>query len=312
MQSLGASLLNAHTGEKRNRPPAPLVMAHALQNGLDVFETFLESGYSVAEAALFAEPQADGPACSLCHDQGQFADTGNFCNCETGQSLKAETLKASLSESKIPEKYAKFTLDTWMSTLTDQQKEKKWLGYAAAAMFVRNPGHNFRLGECYEVMGLNFPDHIKDDPERNALVFYGPLGTGKTGLMSAIANEMLMREKLAYLRLGDLFERIQGSYKDKGGPSSGKLIRHYAKVPLLLLDEMTWENPTDDKRRIMEGIMRPRCAAELPFVATTNQTPEEFAREWKGRISEVILEAAHWIPVEGLNLRYKAQRIQAI
>lgn len=307
-----SSAYNTHTGQRRDRPPAPAVVAYALENGTDLYETFLQAGYSVAEATLFSEPIPEGPKCDKCHDQGQFQDTGNFCGCEAGQALKEKVFRATLEGSKIPEGYAKLTLDTWMQRLTDDQKRGKWLGYTAAVYFLRSVGHMFRLGECYEAMGVPFPQEITDDTARNSIVFYGPLGTGKTGLMSAIANEVLSREKLLYLRMGDLFDRVQDSYKDKAGPSSGKLIRKYATIPLLLLDEMTWENPSDDKRRILEGIMRPRCAEQLPFVATTNQTPEDFAKQWQGRISEVILESAHWIPVEGLNLRYKARSLKAI
>jgi len=308
-----STLFNAVTGERRDRPPAPLVLADAQATGKDIFHAFIEAGYSVAEAALYSEPQPEGPQCPICHDQGQLG-VDLFCECEAGRVAREDKIQRSLDKSQIPKRYRDLTLDTWMDSLSEQQKRGKWLGYTSACLFVRSPDHRFRLGECYEAMGEPFPAELDADPARNSIVFYGPFGTGKTGLMSAIANALMARERLIYLRVGDLFERIQDTYKkgNKEGPSSGQLVKRYASHPLLLLDEFTWEQPSADKKRIMEAIMRPRCAEGLPFVATTNHTPEEFEQEWKGRIAEVVLESAHWVPVAGLNLRQKARAIRAI
>ncbi len=292
------------------------IYADALRNGKDIFQSFLDAGYSVAEAALYSEPTSENVACQLCDDQGQIGLPGKwkFCNCETGQRMKAEQLAATYAHSKLPERYQPYTFKTW-ATLPKKAQEGKRLGWAAAALFAKRAGHWFTLNECYEALGHQPP--VDDDTQRNALVLYGSYGTGKTGLASAIVNELLGRVELEYSRVGTLIQNIQSAYGLKSyeldfDDRPENIIKHYATVPVLILDEFGGEHWKPDRRDIMESIIRARCASKLPFVATTNHSPDSFAEEWGNRTTEVMLESAHWIPVEGQSLRQKSRAVQAI
>lgn len=314
MRSL-AELRNMPPTQKDTRPAPWRVVADAQLDNIDVREALLAAGYSEEEATLFAEPLSDEPTCPICHDQGQLGKDA-YCQCEVGQRMLAERLEVSRKESQIPQRYARFTWDTWQHELTDEQKAGKNLAFVAAWLFATSENHYFRIGECYPLLEMAIPRELESDPARNSLVLYGPYGTGKTGLMSAIANHLMSRKPLMYTRVNALVERVQETYektkKKPGSATRGDIINKASNIPVLLLDEFGGQNGSKDRRGIMEEIMRNRCAAELPFVATTNHTPESFAQEWDKRIAEVVLESAHWIPCAGPNIRLKAQMLKPI
>ena len=245
--------------------------------------------------------------------EGQLAREGRFayCACAAGVELQKQVDARRYRSADIPEKYEEFTFDSFYA-LPDAQKEGKWEAYMACRFFADRwqSNHYFFMGEVYQ--SLNLPNPMQDDPSRNSLVLYGDFGVGKTGLMTAIVNHLSGVRSILRQRVQKLIAEIQNTYS-KGRDEQEReetrlaLIHRLENVSILALDEWTLETVSRDRLEIMESIIRERCEDNLPTLITTNETPDTFYRQWKGRIADVLLEHAHWVGMAGVNLRRKSQ-----
>lgn len=125
------------------------------------------------------------------------------------------------------------------------------------------------------------------EPGRNGLFITGPMGTGKTHLAAAIANQ-LMREGTAVICMTmiDLLERIRQTYEKQtrhytygaAELNEAKLLHKYKTVPLLIIDDMGKEPATKWAVSKIYAIINARYEAYLPTIITTNYTDSELVR----------------------------------
>jgi len=77
-------------------------------------------------------------------------------------------------------------------------------------------------------------------PKGENLVFIGPTGVGKTGLASALLLRALQNGyRGRFIRAQDLFDEMYASLADR---SSRKLLNAFARLDLLVIDEMGYLN----------------------------------------------------------------------
>ena len=119
------------------------------------------------------------------------------------------------------------------------------------------------------------------DPGRNGLFITGPKGTGKTHLAAAIANQ-LMREGqgVICMTMIDLLDRIKETYAQRRQweASEGDVLNTYKEVPLLIIDDMGKEPPTEWAVSKIYAIINARYEAYLPTIVTTNYSDSELVR----------------------------------
>lgn len=123
------------------------------------------------------------------------------------------------------------------------------------------------------------PDPAAGEPGKNGLFITGPVGTGKTHLAAAIANELLAQGKpVICMTMIDLLERIKSTYNTRqtaamvcgGEADEGAVLRVYKTVPLLVIDDIGKEPPTDWAVSTIYNIINARYEAYLPTIVTTN------------------------------------------
>lgn len=119
------------------------------------------------------------------------------------------------------------------------------------------------------------------DPGRNGLFITGPKGTGKTHLAAAIANQ-IMQEGIGVICMTmiDLLDRIKETYAQRNlwEASEGDVLNTYKEVPLLIIDDMGKEPPTEWAVSKIYAIINARYEAYLPTIVTTNYTDSELVR----------------------------------
>jgi len=257
------------------------------------------------------------PMCDTCGDLGVVSPDvrrdhplwGKLIPCPAGcpavQQQRAAKSARLLTRSGLPAKYTALTFETWYAQDSAALAGKQ---IAAAAAWSAVGGGLYSLSDAAALVGLS--GSYSSDP-RGWLVLQGPMGTGKTGLAASIVNERAARglDSLFY-RAADLFADVQGRYgKQDDGGSADDLLDQVKRAALLVLDELNVPQPSADKQRIIEEVIRYRHGRDLPTVITCNVGVEDFTKMWGGRASDVVLEAAHWIVVGGLKIRRSTSAI---
>jgi len=146
--------------------------------------------------------------------------------------------------------------------------------------------HAYRVAKDYAdnfalMLPKKSPNVIIQPPEKepNGLFFTGSYGTGKTHLAAAIANKLL-REGVPVICMTmiDLLARIKQTYDRSDEATEADIMRIYEEVPLLVIDDIGSEQPTEWGATTIYAIINARYEAYMPIVVTTNYAGDELIR----------------------------------
>ena len=286
------------------------------------------SGFIVARRPIYIgarfygdiEEQADCPDCigvqqahcEVCADFGmvryavpqsdpRFGQLFPCTNCPKGKAMAERALTNALEGAGLPDRYRKMSFISWMALPKDARAGKE-LPYAAAGLYAQSWQQGFELSLKAVYAKAKQPYPNQPDRKANSLVFEGAPGIGKTGLAAAVCNYLVEKTPVRplYSRCRDMVRSVQAGYGDDK-PSNA--LERYKQAELLVIDEMNLVNSTDDRRDIIEEIIRFRHGNSLPMIVTLNNTREQFEAEWGKRTATVLYEASHWFLVEGSMIR---------
>lgn len=157
------------------------------------------------------------------------------------------------------------------------------------------------------------PERGQPEPGRNGLFISGPPGTGKTHLAAAISNFLLSHGKpVICMTMIDLLERIKHTF-NKTGADEAEVLQIYKTVPLLVIDDIGKEPPTEWAISTVYNIINSRYEAYLPTIITTNYAPDELINRMTPRatgdsttavaIIDRLLEMCNGISLTGKSWR---------
>lgn len=146
-----------------------------------------------------------------------------------------------------------------------------------------------------------FQEHLRDG---RGLLFYGPVGTGKSVAAACIANAIIgqgYRPKMT--TFSDVADEMWNA------ENKAAYIDSLCKYDLLILDDLGTERKTDYMQEMVYKVVNARYTQGGPIIVTTNLTRQELGNpadiEYK-RVYSRILERCLSINVEGKDRRMQA------
>jgi len=112
---------------------------------------------------------------------------------------------------------------------------------------------------------------VRIGARKTNLFLTGRNGTGKTHLAICLA-----KEGATYRKLRDIGLKVKEDHNQRGA-----VVRRYGICGLLILDEICMrDKATDFERELFFEIVDMRWGHEKPTTLITNQTPQDFAKEY--------------------------------
>lgn len=203
--------------------------------------------------------------------------------------------KAAEEERQRQEKYRRKmqTISKYrdMSLMDDKYQEATFSGY-------KETGDNEKALKTAKKYVESFDEMLK---ENQGIIFYGPVGTGKSFTAACIANELLDRcVPVIMTSFVKILQNIQGSEEES----------HYIKTlndaKLLVLDDLGTERNTDYALEKVYNIIDSRSRAALPMILTTNLELSEMMQTTDiryRRIYDRIFETCYPVNIPGESFR---------
>lgn len=135
----------------------------------------------------------------------------------------------------------------------------------------------------------------------NSRLFMGDVGTGKTHLAAAIANELIERGiPVLFATCSEHLAKIKGQFNTD---YDGEYEMQMKDTPMLIIDDLGKEQKTDWSKRVLFDVVNYRYEHMLPVVITTNFTEKEFAEHVGNAIASRFLETGRVIKTIGEDYR---------
>ncbi|MGH9465791.1 MAG: ATP-binding protein [Terriglobales bacterium] len=148
------------------------------------------------------------------------------------------------------------------------------------------------------------------DRDRNGLLFYGNVGTGKTHLAVAIAATLLERGiGCRFVDHRALLKQIQGTFDPSNAATERSVVQPLLEVEVLLLDDLGVGRATEWALETLHYILNHRYLHNLATVVTTNlEEADAGARATASRAMESTREPSGPVTlVEALGPRLRSR-----
>lgn len=117
------------------------------------------------------------------------------------------------------------------------------------------------------------------ETERNGLFITGTYGTGKTHLVTAIANQLIAGGiPVICMTMIDLLARVKQTFDRSDNATEADIMKIYEEVPLLIIDDIGSEQPSEWGSTKIFAIINARYEAYMPTIVTTNYAGGELIK----------------------------------
>lgn len=136
------------------------------------------------------------------------------------------------------------------------------------------------------------------------LLFYGPVGTGKTFLAASIANELIDQGRPCLVtNFARITNTLQGMFDGKQ-----RYLDDFNRLDLLVIDDLSAERDTSFMNEMIFNIIDSRYRSGKPLILTTNLSKEELMNQPntdRQRIYSRLVEMCFPVEVKNIDRRKK-------
>jgi len=119
------------------------------------------------------------------------------------------------------------------------------------------------------------------------LLLMGGYGCGKTHLAAAIANACISRHQtVMFVNAPDLLDHLRAAFRPGADTPYDELFEKIRNAPLLIIDDLGAESPTQWAQEKLYQIFNHRYNANLPTVVTSNVEMDRFDPRIRSRLSD--------------------------
>ena len=201
---------------------------------------------------------SDYEECECGNDANKvFAEERERAEQERQEAEKAERLRKRVERafrmSEMPARWKRYSFDNF--TLDGLSAESRHTA-------IRCQNYAKWLETAFKSRNLTYAP--------NGLYIQGPCGTGKTHLAAAVLNYIIANcvNPVLAATMQELTAKLKQTYDT--GEDEERIIRTYTEVPLLLIDDLGSEQPTEWSVDRIFRIINGRYNANLPTIVTSN------------------------------------------
>ena len=148
--------------------------------------------------------------------------------------------------------------------------------------------------------------YVDNFTEMNAngkgLLFYGPVGSGKTFFAAAIANELINQGRPCMVtNFARITNTLQGMFEGKQ-----RYLDDFNRLDLLVIDDLSAERDTSFMNEMIFNVIDARYRSGKPLIITTNLSKEEIMNQPntdRQRIYSRLVEMCFPVEVKGVDRR---------
>lgn len=234
---------------------------------------------------------SDVYACLSCRDCGWIIrdDVAMPCSCQPAAVVEGKALPQPRLRRMT---FAGFDLKMYPETIkTPRGKSYRSLAKEA-------------LGEA-----MGFTRSIANGKSRPGLIFEGPVGSGKTFLAAAIANDLLAKGiDVEFIVVPEFLDILRQNIRSEGDIDI-RLISRAKEAAVLVFDDMGAHNFSPWVQNMLFMIINYRLNHQLPLIITTNLDMNELPDAIGERIASRLMEIGTNIKLfVDKDIRYKLNK----
>jgi len=188
--------------------------------------------------------------CPACDDSGWVATADDWrapqrrCSCQ-----KLNLRITAFDAIKIPGRHANSTLDNYDVSVS-RSASRAWMG-ARSVVSTWTPGR-----------------------ESRGFILHGPVGTGKTHLMTAVLRELVLTHGISarFVEFSHLIADLRSTFDTRNG-GAGALLAELVDVDVLAIDELGKGRNTEWEGTVLDELVSRRYNAAATVLGTTNFEP---------------------------------------
>lgn len=210
------------------------------------------------------------PTTGTCDKHGAFAIKSiaigecviKITRCPTCSKEDAEREAALQAEKERAERQAKIEARLEQAGIPALFRDRSFENYECSTQAQRLAFVRFSS------FAQNFSHHLKTG---TVLVGIGKVGTGKSHLACACANDLMRRGHTVYFTsTARLFTKIRGTWSRSSELTEEQMLRQFEQIDLMILDEIGLQRGTDDEQRTLHELLEARRLNCRPTILLTN------------------------------------------